>query len=209
MNNNFFLFLFYITSPLTWFIQLFVKGYQWQFCNKLYYGKDSIVKFMFTQAQHETANFTSNLYKLNNNCIGMGYTANSPYQLSKTYNGLPGEPTYSAKYKNVAYCLLDYNHYMTQRFKKTDTYEIIVKNAPNSIVEETNGVYSNYVTWSVNRLKQNGYFSASFIGYYEAIERFDKSYKARNILYYSLLLACFGLYTTLFYWLYILIKKWR
>lgn len=60
---------------------------------------EKLAKFMIAQAKHETAGFTSKVFKTNNNAFGYKYYKGSIYQLSKGLNSPEGDSY--AKYNSV------------------------------------------------------------------------------------------------------------
>lgn len=75
-----------------------------------------IAKYITAQAAHESANFTSFIYKNNNNCFGMKYVGQ---KLATEKNGY-------ANYKTIEDCIADYKGYFQRRsfgtFDKVSTF---------------------------------------------------------------------------------------
>lgn len=65
----------------------------------------TIAKYITAQAAHESANFSSPLYRNNNNCFGMKFAGQ---KLATEKNGY-------ANYKNIEDCITDYKNYFQRR----------------------------------------------------------------------------------------------
>lgn len=107
------------------------------------YGK--YAAWIEAQAKHESANYTSDVFKRSNNPFGMK-NAKKRKQLGKEVEGDPYR-----HYANIGEAIRDYILYLKE-FK-----------VPTNI-----GSYESYV----RMLKQNGYFSDSIVNYLTGIERF-------------------------------------
>lgn len=77
-----------------------------------------IAKYVTAQAAHESANFTSFIFKNNNNCFGMKYAGQA---LATEKNGY-------ANYKSIEDCIQDYkNYYLRRKFVTFDTASTFVE----------------------------------------------------------------------------------
>jgi uncharacterized FlgJ-related protein len=105
---------------------------------------------MFAQAKHESANFTSNLYKLTNNCFGMTHPVKRPavgYE-SKHFEGGNSRPLQA--YRNDTESFVDLMLWMDYtKFPET------VANAEQYVSE----------------MKKRGYFTASEASYLKAFKK--------------------------------------
>lgn len=77
-----------------------------------------IAKYITAQAAHESANFTSYIFKNNNNCFGMKYAGQS---LATEKNGY-------ANYKSLEDCISDYKkYYQNRNFNTFDSISTFIE----------------------------------------------------------------------------------
>lgn len=107
----------------------------------------NLYPLILAQSKLETANFTSNVYRNNNNLFGMNVPTKRPF-LGERGSPSPEGGIY-AKYKNDLTSVRDYVEWL--RYTKFPTY---------SMTPET----------FVNQMKQRGYFTASESGYLKALK---------------------------------------
>lgn len=112
-----------------------------------------LATLIYAQSEHETAKFTSNVFKQNKNLFGYKYTSKSIYQIGKG-NGSP-EGDYYGKYPSYEYSVLEISDWIGRRkqaFEKVVTPEDYAK-----------------------ALKNNGYYGASLTTYTNALIRYVKA----------------------------------
>ena len=107
----------------------------------------NLYPLILAQSKVETANFTSNVYRANNNLFGMNVPSKRPF-LGERGTPTPEGGTY-ARYKNDVTSVRDYVEWL--KYTKFPTY---------SMTPET----------FVNQMKQRGYFTASEETYLRAIK---------------------------------------
>lgn len=115
----------------------------------------ALATLMVAQAKHETANFTSPVFKNNNNAFGYKYFAGSSYQLGRGTGAPKSEgSTPYAKYTNVGQSAREVAAWILRRKK--------------SFIGVT-----NYVQYA-SKLKEHGYYGATFQVYVNGLKNWYK-----------------------------------
>lgn len=119
----------------------------------------ALAELIVSQARHETANFTSNVFRNDNNAFGYKYVPGAKYQVSK---GTPIGDWYYARYANV----VDSTHELTAWIKRRQAEDIF----PSDLrLIKTADQYAAL-------LKQANYYQDSVSNYVQGLKRWFQSF---------------------------------
>jgi hypothetical protein len=125
----------------------------------------ALASYMVAQSQHETANYTSNLFKKNNNAFGYKRYAGSTYQLGTGQKSPEGD-NYAA-YANVSDSALEVAAWLGRR--KTQFLNV------------------SSVDQYVSEIKKDGYFGDSLSNYLADVKKYLASFTVPQVLGISLI----------------------
>lgn len=173
--------VYWLCYPATWLLSFVSPLRPIDMAIRLFFWQPSKFVLVRSIAAHESANFTSKLFKDSCNAFGMGYTPNSPYQNgSSSVKGALGEPQF-ASYISVFYSVADFYDYA---YRRVPAVGKVLNSTPN--VDGVKGsdkftvISTGYYASVLSALKNASYFLAPYVTYNLAVQNFAFANKVRG-----------------------------
>ena len=169
MNYYVYLFSCWITHPFRWVM----PGYRHEyFAIRLLFWNSYKSSYVTAQAMHETGNFTSPIFKENNNLFGIKKSREGKYQT--------GVNRGHATYKNVYQSIYDYYDLTKNRIT---AYGKALNDVPEETFKKGSAVAEQYNDYVTAKFYSLGYFTGDVVGYTNAVNNFSVRHKNNRLLY--------------------------